>query len=187
MRKYTDEMCRFIKDNAPGRWNTELAKLFNDHFKTNFSLGAIIHKKKDMKVKSGVDTGKILIRVGVNTRFKKGGNPQNKFSLGTEILRDDGYIWVKIKETNPSRFGWIQKHRLIYEQHFGSIPEGYQVMFKDQNKLNMDPSNLILVTMAEKAMMSRNRLFSADSELNAAALTTSKIMLKIGSLARGVK
>lgn len=175
-------MENFIRLNAPGKFNKELAKLFNKVFNVDFTLDSIISKKKDMKVKSGVDTGKLLAEVGKKTRFKKGNVPHQFQPIGTETIRDDGYVWVKIKITNPSRFGWIQKHRLIYEENYGSIPEGYQVMFMDQNKLNLDPSNLMLVTMHQKAYVSRNRLFTSDPELNAAAFLVSSIASKAKKL-----
>ena len=182
MKIYTEEMEKFIRLNAPGKFNKELTKLFNKVFNVNFSLESIRCKKKHMRVKSGVDTGKLLADVGKKTRFKKGNVPYQFQPIGTEVLRCDGYIWVKVKITKPARFGWVQKHRLIYEENYGSIPEGYQVMFKDQDKLNLDPNNLMLVTMNQKAYVSRNRLFTSDPELNAAAFLVSSIASKAKKL-----
>jgi hypothetical protein len=35
-------------------------------------------------------------------------------------------------------------HRVIWEQHHGSIPEGYKLYFKDGNKENLSVDNLYL-------------------------------------------
>lgn len=46
-----------------------------------------------------------------------------------------------------------QEHRLVYESVFGSIPKGYHIHHKDENKLNNDPDNLECLTQAEHAKL----------------------------------
>ena len=40
-------------------------------------------------------------------------------------------------------------HRLVWEEHFGIIPNGYVIHHKDENKLNWDISNLELLSRDE--------------------------------------
>ena len=55
--KYTDEMKQFILDNYKGRYNQELADLFNQKFNTNITSRTIKSYKANNKLNSGL-TGK---------------------------------------------------------------------------------------------------------------------------------
>lgn len=81
------------------------------------------------------------------TQFKKGSVPPNHKPVGSErIDAKDGYVYVKVREGIG---GFVLKHRVIYEQHFGPIPKGCNVEFKDRDRLNFSPDNLILRTRKE--------------------------------------
>jgi len=95
-------------------------------------------------------TAEAIARTAV-TRFKKGSIPPNYKPVGTHrIDSKDGCVLVKLKE---GMFQWKLKHRVIYEQHFGPIPKGCNVEFKDRNKRNFDPENLILRTRKENMLL----------------------------------
>lgn len=79
------------------------------------------------------------------TTFQKGHPSINRREVGSERLSKDGYIEVKIAEPNK----WALGHRLIYELFYGQIPKGMNVEFKDRNRQNIDPDNLILRTRGE--------------------------------------
>lgn len=58
----------------------------------------------------------------------------------------------------PTKKGYMRRsyngknrmeHVVVWESHFGKIPEGYQIHHKDGNKLNNDIENLQLVTPLE--------------------------------------
>lgn len=80
------------------------------------------------------------------TMFKKGNTPHNHREVGSERINKDGYIEVKVAE--PSR--WRCKHRVVWEQHNGEIPEGYNVQFKNGNPLDCRMDNLYLISRAEQ-------------------------------------
>jgi hypothetical protein len=83
----------------------------------------------------------------LKTTFKKGTVPPNHKPVGYErIDKKDGYVYVKVKEGLK---GFRLKHRVAYEQHFGAIPKGCNVEFKDRDKRNFDPSNLVLRSRSE--------------------------------------
>lgn len=79
------------------------------------------------------------------TRFKKGNKPNNIRPIGYERTTRDGYIEVK---TESGKFEL--KHRIIWQQANGSIPEGYNVQFKDKNPLNLTIDNLYLITRSQQ-------------------------------------
>jgi hypothetical protein len=88
-------------------------------------------------------------------RFKKGSDPHNTVPIGFERLSKDGYIEVKIKHlknggSNNGNFEF--KHRIVYMENYGPIPEGMIVEFIDRDKLNFAPTNFILRTRKENLL-----------------------------------
>lgn len=77
------------------------------------------------------------------TRFKKGCIPHNTKKIGHTRRSKDGYVQVKTAE------GYRFKHHLVYEKHFGKIPAGMMITFKDGNPGNLAPSNLEVITKKE--------------------------------------
>lgn len=81
------------------------------------------------------------------TQFKKGQLPHNAKPVGHETVRTDGYVDIKVNETNPytgAERRFVRKHRLLWEQAHGPVPEGMVLKCKG-NKRNSDPSNWELV------------------------------------------
>ena len=81
-----------------------------------------------------------------STMFKKGHTPANHREVGSERINKDGYIEIKVAEPNR----WRLKHRLIWEQHNGIIPEGCNVQFKNHNTQDCRIENLYLISRAEQ-------------------------------------
>lgn len=82
------------------------------------------------------------------TQFKKGGLPHNAKSLGHERVSKDGYVEISVAETNPhTGYGrrYVLKHRHLWEQRNGPVPEGHVLKAIDGNRLNTDPSNWTLI------------------------------------------
>ena len=81
------------------------------------------------------------------TFFKKGQRSHNRAPVGTEVFHD-GYMLVKVKD-GPDLGQWDRwafKHRLVWEQHNGPIPPGYNVQFKNHNPLDCRLENLYLIS-----------------------------------------
>ena len=53
------------------------------------------------------------------TSFKKGNRPKNYLPVGSESIDVDGYVKVKIQD--PSK--WELKHRIIWSERFGEVPD----------------------------------------------------------------
>jgi hypothetical protein len=111
---------------------------------TRFKKGAITFNKG--KKQTEYMTAEQIERTKA-TRFKKGQDPHNTVPIGTERISKDGYVEIKIrhlKDGSANNKNFVSKHRMIYEQNFGPIPKDCNVEFIDGNRLNFEPSNLIL-------------------------------------------
>ena len=135
-----------------------------------FEKGHVAHNK-----------GKKFPGTGSRTAFKKGNVPANKMNVGEDTITTDGYVKTKIAEPNV----WEYKHKLIWKEKNGPIPEGHSVIFADGNKLNLSIDNLLLVSKAELLMLNRRRLISEDSELTKTGLNVVKVMNKIHKIKKG--
>ncbi|MDC7124294.1 MAG: HNH endonuclease [Spirochaetales bacterium] len=169
---YTAEELKFLENNCKGKSFHELTKLFNKYFYLSLSVDQIKSTMARYGFKNGRNTcfkpGHIPHNKGVKglhysreTEFKKGNRPVNYKPIGSERINVDGYIEIKIKDPNK----WALKHRLIYEAAYGKIPKGHVVIFADTNRLNLSPSNLLLVTRKELVVMNKNKLIYSDKDL----------------------
>lgn len=83
--------------------------------------------------------------------FTSGHEPHNiKYDGYERIDNKDGYIHVRIAKGK-----FKLKHRLIWEQHYGPIPKGHIIIFKDKNKLNTNIENLMMISMKENMEINR--------------------------------
>ena len=171
--KYTDEMKQFILDNYKGRYNQELADLFNQKFNTNITSRTIKSYKANNKLNSGL-TGKFrkgqtphnkgkkmpkeVYEKVKHTMFAKGNVPPNHRPVGSERISKDGYIEVKVAEPNK----WRLKQRVVYEEAKGKIPEGCPIIFFDGNKRNFDIDNLRCITWSELLYLNCNGLNNSN-------------------------
>jgi len=86
------------------------------------------------------------------TRFQKGLVPHNLKPIGYERITRDGYIEVKVRDskTDSKNKNFELKHRIIWQQHHGEIPEGMNVEFvAGADRLNFTIDDLVLRTKAE--------------------------------------
>lgn len=105
--------------------------------------------------------------------FKKGNTPVNHRPVGSERITVEGYIEVKVAEPRK----WRPKHVVVYEEHFGPIPKGHIVVFADNNKMNLDPSNLLLITRNENARLNQLGLRSDIAEVTKAGLAIARLAI----------
>lgn len=80
------------------------------------------------------------------TQFKPGQRAPNHMPIGTERMRDDGYMEIKVDQRNPytGAQGWfVFKHKYLWEQENGPVPEGHGLKCLDGDRTNCDPSNWI--------------------------------------------
>ena len=201
--KYTEEVIQFMIDHYKGLDNIELAALLNEKFNLNLNKASVSNaktrlKKQGINLRNGINRGcfkkgqesfnkgkkwdEFMSKEGqANSRttcFKKGNIPINHREVGSERINVDGYLEIKVAEPNI----WKLKHRVIYEEAYGPIPEGHMIIFADSNKLNLNLDNLILITLSENLSMNRNGLRFNDAELTKTGLNITKINVKMGGM-----
>jgi len=119
---------------------------------------------------------------GVNgeskSRFKKGNETWNTRPLGDEHIDSKGYVRVKVAETGTKKERWKLKHRLIYEQHYGEIPNEMIVRFYDNDKQNFNIKNLYAVTKGENGVLNRLKFANEPLELKPTILAMVRMCLK---------
>ena len=191
---YTKEQLDFLKKYYPHYNLPDLVSLFNKHFNENKSQNQIRSVLRNHKITSG-RTGKFQKGhtawnknkkgfMGPNkTSFKPGHTPSTTKPLYHERVDRDGYILIKVPETNPytgaaHRFKY--KHVWLWEQNYGAIPEGHIVMFKDGDIRNFDLNNLMLVSRSEQLIANLHDYKYQPSEIKPTILALAKVEAKAG-------
>ncbi len=86
------------------------------------------------------------------TQFKKGQVSHTYRGPGHErIDSKDGYVILIVEETNPwtgAKTTPVLKHKWLWEQKHGPVPEGHVLKSLDGDKQNTDPSNWQLIPRA---------------------------------------
>lgn len=105
----------------------------------------------------------------------------NKIPIGTEYVKPDGMVLVKVK---PNK--WKYKQRLIYEQYYNvELKEDEYIIFLDQDRTNFDISNLKLVSRKESAVMSNQKLFSKNPFATETGIKIAQLLNKLSDLKEG--
>lgn len=104
-------------------------------------------KKGNVPYNYGQKMSTILYEKCKKTMFKKGRKPHNTRNKGEESKSQDGYTYVKIADND-----WRLKHRVVYENVNGPIPEDHIVVFKDNNQQNFDINNLLLISKSDNML-----------------------------------
>ena len=106
------------------------------------------------------------------TQFKKGQRPHSYRGAGHErVDAREGYVVMIVAERNP----WtgaatrpVFKHKYLWEQANGPVPEGHCLKCLDGDKTNCDPANWVAIP---RAMLPRlNGRFGRDYENTPAEL-----------------
>jgi hypothetical protein len=115
------------------------------------------------------------------TQFRKGQIPHNFRGPGHESIGDDGYTWIVIDQPNPwtGASTWrVHKHRWLWEQQHGPVPDGQALKCLDGNRLNTDPSNWGLIPSGLRPRLngkSGRRYDAAPAELKPTIMAVAKL------------
>ena len=198
MHKYTEEQLEFLRNAYPVMGISELTPLFNAMFNANLSKEKLRAACKRNRIKS-TRTGcfesghrpwnagtKNQGLTGINrTSFKPGHVPFNRKLVGSErIDSKDGYTWIKVNEQNPyTGFStcYKLKHKVIWENIYGPIPEGMIVAFIDGDKRNCSHDNLMLISRAELLRLNQYNYAAHPADIKPTILALAKVEVKIFS------
>lgn len=182
-RLLTKEQHEYFSEHQFGKTMQEITDEMNSKFGLKLTIQQIKSYRGNNKFLSGLTgrfkKGHIPYNKGKkypnrprnSGQFKKGNLPLNHLPVGTITITVDGYAKEKIAEPNK----WAWKHRIVWEEHHGPIPENHNICFLDGNKSNYQISNLVLVKNSELAQMNKKKYFCSDAELTKLALGIIKL------------
>lgn len=186
---YTDEHIDFIRSIA----NKKLIKDICDEFNEKYGMDKKPHAISNLMQRNGIYNGlqghaskltqfKEGNSYGMNTKpnrtsFRKGMTPYNKLGDYSETVRD-GVVMIKIGGK------WRYKHRYIWEQAYGEIPKGKAILFKDNDKSNVEIDNLFMTTDQAARLVPRRYDKDALGELMTVAHTLAELDLTVGRMER---
>lgn len=192
--RYSKEQIQFLRDNVKGITLKQLTERFNNYFGTNLSEQAIAMQKSKYGLKSGIvggrfekgsiphNKGKRMSKeqydICSKTMFKPGSKPKNTDPIGTEKLLADGYVWVKVndKPKVPKKKNWKQKHKLLWEQEYGPVPDGSVVIFKDGDPTHIELDNLECVTKAQLLILNKKKLIHSNKQITETGIAVAKLI-----------
>lgn len=201
VHRYTAEEKEFLKEFVPGHSHREIAAEFSKRFPPGVTVQQIKsavtryhlntgHTGRFVKGQDSHNKGRKMLdhvyKAAQPTMFKEGSIPHNTLPVGTELVLPDGYVWVKINDISRAKknVNWRQKHRLIWEQNFGEIPEGYLVIFKDGDRRNFDLDNLACISKQVNLQLSRKHLRYEDADLTEAGISVAKVICAVQKRSR---
>ena len=200
-KRYTELQLIFLRRGYRNLTIRELTRAFNDLFEEDrteqmikatlkrhgFGSGRTGNFEKGIRPWNKGTKGQGLTSANSGS-FKKGSAPPNRRSLGSErICLKDGYILVKVAETNPhtgfpTRFK--HKHAHIWEQANGPVPDGMVVFFVDGDKTHCDLGNLKLISRAELLIANQLGYSDAPADLKPSILALARLKAKAFSKGR---
>ncbi|MEG2050916.1 MAG: HNH endonuclease signature motif containing protein [Oscillospiraceae bacterium] len=185
-KKFPAEVKKFIQENYKGTGHQNMANLLNSKFNANYTMSQIKGYYCNHGLNSGItgrfEKGHISPNRGIKGIyppgsekgwFKPGDTPKNHRPVGSERIASDGYLYIKTAEPKT----WELKHHLIWQEHYGEIPEGNMLIFLDGNKLNLDIKNLALVSSQEHLMLNRSGLRTECKELTESGILVAKLKI----------
>ena len=167
--KYSEEFNNFLEEQAKNYNISELIEISKEKFGYEISKKAMC---------------KLLYRRKLRHRDyneKLATSPSEKKPIGTEWLRKDGMVLIKIGEPSV----WTYKQRYIYEKHHGKLPKGYKVIFLDQDRTNFDINNLMAVPASDALVAHNLKVLSSDADVTKTGLMIAGIYNKVKEIKKG--
>lgn len=181
---YTEEEREFMAVYVPGHSYREIKAAFTEEFGWDITIAQVKSYIGNNHLNTGrtgrFGKGHVPPNKGKKgycaagcekTWFQKGHVPKGHRPVGSERVNVDGYVEVKTDEPNR----WKLKHRVVWESVYGEIPEGHIVIFKDNDKSNMDISNLLLITRRVHAVLNHTKLCRYTEEFKETAVNIAEL------------
>lgn len=190
--KYTDAHLKFLRENYPVMNLKRLTAAFNARFGVEQTVCGIKGTLRRYSITSGrtgcFEKGCMVWNTGTKgltsanvTSFAKGNVPANRKPLGTERYSKEGYIEINVSGEHPytgAPTRYRCKHVVLYEKGCGKVPRGMVVAFRDGDKTNCVPENLIIISRSELLGLNRHNYRETPDELKASVLALVKLEVK---------
>lgn len=161
---WTKEQVRYLRLNYKTKGDVEITEVFNDrwHKDKGWTKKHIEKKRRQLGLHRTQEQIDKIFRRNVKAgrmkycaekRWAKTGQaPEGTIRYWRNRRTEEGYDYeypvVKVGQR------WRAWKRWAWEQHYGEIPKGMNVVFKDGNNRNLTIKNLVLMTDAQLAKMS---------------------------------
>ena len=183
MEYWSPTMVQFLKDNFQLIGDVELAEFYENEWPKNkpWSKKHIEKKRRYLSLKRTPDElHKIKVRNTANGRFKlcninrwlaTGSN-----EIGTVVVwNHNGYRIAQIKTLN----GYVHYNRYLWQQHYGTIPEGNCIVKKEGCPEIPTIEFLETITRAENARRNAAKHHNLPEDLKQIIKLKNKITKKI--------
>ena len=189
-RYWTEEEKEYLAEVVSGRGYQEITEMMIKKFNLNYTKTQVAGAIKRYGLTTGrtgrFEKGHVPFNKGTKgltgankTSFKKGNVPHTYLPIGSESVTRDGYTIVKVSNQGTRNEQWRPKHRLIWEKHYGPVPDGHAVVFGDGDKTNFSLDNLILVSRSQLSVMNTKKLIQNDAELTRAGAHVAELLVAI--------
>lgn len=174
--KYTVEEDDWIAENFPKMPVPKLTEEFNKRF------GTSIQTLWNRLYRSGIKRGEDYV-------------PHNRKDVGTVVRDTSGYALVKVYDSLKSvdlarktrkggRALFKRRSHIVWEEHYGAIPEGCVILHLDGDKLNDAVENLACVK-TKYIMQLHNSWWLAKGEITKTGIKYWDLINKIRELEGG--
>lgn len=187
---FTKKQARFLERKYKKLSIPGLTTAFNEKFSESKrwqQIRAFVHNQRFQSGRTGYfpkshapwnKNTKGLMKPNSGT-LQKGHTPKNWKPIGHERIDSrDGYVLIKTDSVNPytGRRGWYRpKHVLVWEQMYGPVPPGHNIILLDGNKLKCELENLAMVSDAELARLNQMCWKESPLELRSTILALAKL------------
>jgi len=153
---FTPDKIEYIRQLAINNTIDDITKKFNEYYKTNKSKDTI-----------GVYASKYKIKI-------------YKSKIGREVKKGVE-IYIRVSNTGNPRKDYVTKHRYLWEQKNGKVPNGYLILFANGNKQDFNLDNLLCVKNSELIMMSKMGCKYDDIETTKTFLIMARLTLAMSN------
>lgn len=161
---FTKEQDLFLTNNYPIYGHIVVTDMFNKEFNQSRSCLSIQQRcKRALKLKVSDERKRLSGR----ENSVRNGYGNNKIG---SLRVHHGYTYIKYKDDLGAMDNWKLLHHIIYEKHYGKIPNGYNVVFVDNDPSNFDIDNLACIPVKYHGLMNGNCLKSSNPQITKAAI-----------------
>lgn len=167
--KFSDQQIAYIREARKTKGLIEITDSFNKKYKTSYQVSSIKSICQRFNIEKefehfpiGYQPWNKGLKNNGQWGFQKNGFPPNMLEIGTEIFCNKRQFYlVKTSLDKKAYDNFTPKHILIWKAHYGDIPEGKIVSFKDGIKTNTSIDNLELIDRHELGYRVYNKFYTA--------------------------